>query len=65
LRVDSHNDVVEAAKRLQAAGIEISEPKLFPEYAADYFAVFFNDPDGIRLEITNYRQERRERYERW
>lgn len=65
LRVDSHADVVEAAKRLQAAGIAVSEPKLYPEYAPDYFAVFFTDPDGIRLEITNYRQERRERHDNW
>ena len=65
LRVDSHADVAEAAKRLQAAGIEVSDPKLYPEYAPDYFAIFFTDPDGIRLEITNYRQERRERHDRW
>jgi catechol 2,3-dioxygenase-like lactoylglutathione lyase family enzyme len=65
LRVDSHADVVEAVKRLRSAGIETSEPKLYVEYAPDYFAAFFTDPDGIRLEITNYRQERRERYENW
>ena len=23
------------------------------------------DPDGLRLEITNYRQERRDRHDRW
>ena len=26
---------------------------------------FVNDPDGIRLEITNYREERRRRYAEW
>jgi hypothetical protein len=25
----------------------------------------FTDPDGIRLEVTNYRQERRERHDNW
>lgn len=33
--------------------------------APDYRATFFTDPDGVRLEVTNYRQERRDRYERW
>jgi len=45
--------------------IECSEPQLYPEYAPDYYAIFFSDPDGIRLEITNFRQERRKRYEDW
>jgi catechol 2,3-dioxygenase-like lactoylglutathione lyase family enzyme len=65
LRVDSVNDVVEVAGRLRAAGIEASAAKLCPEYAADYWATFFNDPDGIRLEVTNYRQERRDRHDNW
>jgi glyoxylase I family protein len=65
LRVDSIEDVVAAVKDLRAAGVEVTDPKLHPEYAPDYWATFFTDPDGIRLEITNYRQERRERHERW
>ena len=28
-------------------------------------ATKFSDPDGIRLEITNYRQERRQRHDEW
>jgi|SRR3989344_1728953 len=27
-------------------------PKLFPEYNKDYYAVFFEDPDKIKLEVT-------------
>ena len=65
LRVDSSADVAEAAAGLNAVGITATEPKLFREYATDYFATFFTDPDGIRLEITNFRQERRERHDRW
>ena len=37
-------------------------PQLYPEYAADYYATFFEDPDGIRLEVTNFREERRRRF---
>jgi catechol 2,3-dioxygenase-like lactoylglutathione lyase family enzyme len=65
LRVDSAADVAAVARELRAAGIEASEPKLYPDYAPDYWATFFNDPDGVRLEVTNYRAERRERHDRW
>ena len=65
LRVDTVEDVHAAAAALKAAGIDASEPHLHPGYAPDYWATFFTDPDGIRLEITNYRQERRERHDRW
>ena len=65
LRVESEADVRRVAQDLSAAGISTSAPRLYPEYAPDYFALFFQDPDGLRLEVTNYRQERRERHDRW
>ena len=65
LRVESAADVEETVRRLRAAGIPATEPRLYPEYAPDYTATFLTDPDGIRLEITNYRQERRDRHDRW
>jgi hypothetical protein len=34
--------------------INVEGPRLWPEYSPDYCAVFFNDPDGIRLEVMNY-----------
>jgi len=65
LRVQGEKGVREAAGQLKALGISLSEPKLYPEYAPDYVAVFFSDPDGLRLEITNYRQERQQRHDDW
>lgn len=65
LRVDSADDVKAVATALAAAGVDCSEPSLYPQYAPDYFATFVTDPDGIRVEVTNYRQERRERHDRW
>lgn len=65
LRVDSVDDVKAVAAALSAAGVGCSEPRLYPQYAPDYFATFLEDPDGIRVEVTNYRQERRERHDRW
>lgn len=64
-RVESEKDVLEAANMLKENNIQVSDPKRYPEYAPDYFAIFFSDPDGLRLEITNYRQERRDRYDQW
>lgn len=29
-------------------------PKSFPEYAPDYYAVFFEDPDRIKLEVASF-----------
>ena len=65
LRVDSIDDVVAASKALRAAGIDATEAHLHPGYAPDYWATFFTDPDGVRLEVTNYRAERRERHDHW
>jgi catechol 2,3-dioxygenase-like lactoylglutathione lyase family enzyme len=29
-------------------------PKSFPEYTSDYYAVFFEDPDRLKLEVTYF-----------
>jgi glyoxylase I family protein len=65
LRVDSADEVIAVAAQLRSSGIEASEAKLYPEYAPDYWATYFTDPDSIRLEVTNYRLERRARHDNW
>lgn len=65
LRVEGEEEVKEVARRLKEQNISTSEPRRYFEYAPDYFAVFFSDPDGMRLEITNYRHERRQRHDAW
>ena len=65
LRVDSAAAVHAVANHLRALGVNATEPALYQEYASDYTATFFEGPDGVRLEITNYRQERRERHDHW
>jgi glyoxylase I family protein len=65
LRVESRADVDAVAHALREQGIDASAPKLYPEYAPDYVATFFEDPDGIRLEVTNDRRERRDRHDSW
>ena len=65
LRVNNEEDVDRAAAAMRTAGITVSIPTYHREYAPDYYAVFFTDPDGLRLELTNFRQERRDRMENW
>ncbi|HTO54603.1 MAG TPA: VOC family protein [Myxococcota bacterium] len=64
-RVLDERAVDRAYEELRALGVEPSAPRRHPEYAPDYYATFFEDPDGIRLEITNFREQRRRRMYDW
>jgi len=64
-RVLDERAVDRAAAELRSAGVAVTDPRVYPEYAADYYATFFPDPDGIRLEITNFREIRRRRMFDW
>ena len=41
-----------------AGATVLHAPRLFPEYRADYYATFFLDPDGFRLEVATSRDAR-------
>ena len=43
---------------LRQTGVQISLARFYPEYADDYYATFFEDPDGIRFEIVARRRDR-------
>lgn len=64
-RVLDEAAVDRAARALRESGIEVSAPRRYPEYAVDYYAIFFCDPDGIRLEICNFWEGRRRRMFDW
>jgi catechol 2,3-dioxygenase-like lactoylglutathione lyase family enzyme len=58
-QAESRAAVDEAYQRLSALGIAATAPATYPEYNPEYYATFFEDPDGFRLEIvarTSYRQ---------
>ena len=60
------NAAVDTLSRLfQAAGIEATEPKFYPHYAEDYYAIFLRDPDGLRHEVVARRARRKLAVERW
>jgi catechol 2,3-dioxygenase-like lactoylglutathione lyase family enzyme len=65
LRLPDRAAVDAAARELSALGVRVSEPKLYPEYADDYYAIFFEDPDGMRLELVALRQGRRDVVDKW
>jgi glyoxylase I family protein len=57
--VESHKDVDGVHARVVEAGGEVLHaPRLWPEYDPEYYATFFLDPDGFRLEVAASRDAR-------
>ena len=57
--VETRKDVDAAHAAAVAAGAEILHaPRLWPEYHPAYYATFFLDPDGFRIEIAGSRDAR-------
>ncbi len=44
--------VDECYRLLTDAGVACTEPAIYAEYHPEYYATFFSDPDGIRLEVV-------------
>ena len=60
LQLKTPADVDSAVSELRSHGVNVTQPRLYPEYNPDYYAAFFEDPDGIRLELvcrTPYRDD--------
>jgi catechol 2,3-dioxygenase-like lactoylglutathione lyase family enzyme len=59
LTVESREDVDAAHAAAVAAGAEVlHEPRAWPEYHPQYYAAFFLDPDGFRIEVSAARDAR-------
>ncbi len=59
LAVDTEADVDAAHAAAGAAGaVVLHPPRLWPQYHKDYYATFFLDPDGFRLEVAASRDAR-------
>ncbi len=57
--VESREDVDAVHRAAAEAGAEILHaPKLWPQYHPGYYATFFLDPDGFRLEVAASRDSR-------
>jgi len=59
LTVETREEVDAAHASAVAAGATILHPpRRWPEYHPDYYATFFTDPDGFRLEVAASRDAR-------
>jgi glyoxylase I family protein len=57
--VDSRSDVDAAHTAAAGAGATVlHEPREWPQYRSDYYATFFLDPDGFRIEVATARDGR-------
>ena len=57
--VDSRSDVDAAHTTAVALGATVLHaPREWPQYRSDYYATFFLDPDGFRVEIATARDAR-------
>ena len=52
-QAESRADVDALAKELTARGARILDPPREYDYTPGYYAVFFSDPDGIKLELVH------------
>ena len=50
---DSRAQIDALAKDIEANGGKILDPPKEYDYAPGYYAVFFSDPDGIKLEVVH------------
>ena len=65
LQVPDRATIDEAERVLRALGLEVTPAKEYPEYTPDDYAIFFADPDGIRLELIARSSHRKTIAERW
>ena len=53
-RAESRAEIDALARDIPAMGGSILDPpREYPEYVPGYYAVFFADPDGIKLEVVH------------
>jgi catechol 2,3-dioxygenase-like lactoylglutathione lyase family enzyme len=65
LQLRNPGELDAAYAKLCALGVSVTPPRLYPEYNADYYASFFEDPDGIRFELVARKARRDEIVARW
>ena len=59
LAVESRAGVDTVHAAAVSAGVEVLHaPRVWPQYADDYYATFFLDPDGFRIEVATARDAR-------
>jgi len=55
LKVRARDDVDEIHRLLVRERFTVLDPPAeYPQYGPDYYAVFFSDPDGMKLEVVHF-----------
>jgi glyoxylase I family protein len=55
MKAEVHQQVDDVHANLQEKNtLIIAPPRAYPQYTPDYYAVFFADPDGMKLEVAYY-----------
>jgi glyoxylase I family protein len=65
LQAKDNAAVDEAHRRLSALGVSATTPRAYTEYVPNYYAIYFEDPDGVRLEIAARTPQRETIATRW
>ena len=53
-KAHSREEVDDVAKKIRSIGANVVEgPKVFPQHGDNYYAFFFKDPAGIKLEVCH------------
>ena len=65
LQLPTRHDVDEMVRALRKLGVSASDPQVYPEYSPDYYATFFEDPDGLRFELVSRRADRDDIQKHW
>lgn len=53
-KAHSKEQIDEVYELIKNKTIIFDKPEAYPQYTKNYYAVFFSDPDGIRLEVAYY-----------
>lgn len=65
LQLPSRESVDEAVEALRKLAVDATDARLYAEYDPDYYATFFEDPDGMRFELVARRPYRDALVEHW
>ena len=57
LELENNQAIDEVFNALEKIGaVILDEPKFYPEYSKNYYAVYFEDPSGLKMEFVSFKK---------
>ena len=57
LELENNQAIDDIFKILEKIGaVILDEPKFYPEYSKNYYAVYFEDPSGLKMEFVSFKK---------